>query len=433
MILERGKVVRERTKDTLGLWRKRAQSRINVQFGEGGAGTFSDGKLYSQIKDPQHLRPQGADRVRQGRVRRKRSSTSAKPHIGTFRLVTMVENMRATDRVAGRRDTASRAASTTVIEMRRRAGCAAWCWRTASISRRITSCSPSATARATPSRCCTTRGVYIEPKPFSIGFRIEHPQSLIDRAASAQTPATRCSARPTTGWCTTAANGRSVYSFCMCPGGTVVAADVRAGPRRDQWHEPVLARRAQRQCRHRRRHHAGGLSRRRPLAGIEFQRHWEARAFEAGGSELPGARRSWSATSSPGSRRPSSATWCRPTRPASRRRDLARCLPDYAIEAIREALPGVRQADPRLRAARRGADRRRDAHLLADPHHARRRLAEPQHARALSRPARARAMPAASCRPAVDGIKVAEAVALSMAGKSKLTGYQPVGSSCPPC
>ena len=132
--------------------------------------------------------------------------------------------------------------------------------------------------------------------------RLPHRASAVadrPRPLRRRTPATRCSAPPTTSWCTTAANGRSVYSFCMCPGGTVVAATSRAGPRRHQRHEPVLAQRAQRQRRHRRRHHAGATTPATPLAGIEFQRHWEARAFEAGGGNYARARRSASAISSP--------------------------------------------------------------------------------------------------------------------------------------
>ena len=96
IILERGKVVRERTKDTWGLWRRSVLNpESNVQFGEGGAGTFSDGKLYSQIKDPRHLgRKVLTEFVKAGAP--EEILTEAHPHIGTFRLVTMVEAMRET-------------------------------------------------------------------------------------------------------------------------------------------------------------------------------------------------------------------------------------------------------------------------------------------------------------------------------------------------
>ncbi len=101
IILERGKEVRERTRDTFGLWRKSVLNpESNVQFGEGGAGTFSDGKLYSQIKDPKHYgRKVLNEFVRAGAP--EDILYKARPHIGTFRLVSMVEKMRAEIRELG--------------------------------------------------------------------------------------------------------------------------------------------------------------------------------------------------------------------------------------------------------------------------------------------------------------------------------------------
>ena len=182
IILERGKVVRERTKDTWGLWRKRVLNpESNVQFGEGGAGTFSDGKLYSQIKDPRHLgRKVLTEFVKAGR-RRKTScirSASAYRHVPPGQ---MVENMRATiEALGGEYRFESRV--TDHRNRRRAAGARRRCWQTGSRSLPIMSCWRSATARAIPSRCCTIAAFISRPSRFRIGFRIEHPQSLIDVA-----------------------------------------------------------------------------------------------------------------------------------------------------------------------------------------------------------------------------------------------------------
>ena len=166
IILERGKAVRERTVDTFGLWRKKILNpESNVQFGEGGAGTFSDGKLYSQISDKRHYgRKVLTEFVKAGAP--EEILYVSKPHIGTFRLVSMVEQHARDDRIAGRRDPFLPAASTTAgrnrcrrhaPRARRDAGRAAsncapttWCWR-------------SATARATPSRCCTSAACSSKP------------------------------------------------------------------------------------------------------------------------------------------------------------------------------------------------------------------------------------------------------------------------------
>ena len=223
--------------------------------------------------------------------------------------------------------------------------------------------------------CCTTAASSWRPSRSRIGFRIEHPQSLIDRArfgpiagnpllgAADYRLVHHCRQRP------------HVYSFCMCPGGTVVAATSRAGPRGDQWHEPVFAQRAQRQCRHRRRHHPRRLSRAMPLAGMEFQRHWESARLCRRRRRLRRRRGSWSgdflagrASTALGEVLPSlQARACTPT-------DLARCLPDFADRRDPRGAAGLRPADRRLRHAGCGADRRRDPHLLADPHRPRRRI-----------------------------------------------------------
>ena len=325
-----------------------------MQFGEGGAGTFSDGKLWSGISDPRHHgRKVLEEFVRAGAP--EEILWSSKPHIGTFRLVTVVEGLRATIEALGGeyrfgaqggrpRDREER----TAAAVSRRA-----CWRTASGSRPTTSCSPIGHSARDTMAMLHRRGVRIDAKPLSIGVRIEHPQALIDRAALRRPRRPlRGSAPPTTSWCTIATRRApprpSVYSFCMCPGGTRGRRRLGARPARHQRHEPVFARRAQRQRRHRRRPRPGRLRPYGdgPLAGIAFQRHWEERAFEAGGGDYraPGATRRRLP------RRPAlaprSAASCPPTSPASRPTDLAACLPDYAVAAIREALPAFDRRIP---------------------------------------------------------------------------------------
>ena len=260
IILERGKVVRERTKDTWELWRKSILNpESNVQYGEGGAGTFSDGKLYSQIKDPRHL----GRKVLTEFVKAEAPPeilTEAHPHIGTFRLVKMVENMRATiESLGGEYRWQSRVANLDIEETngeRRVRGVILANGEHIASDHVVLAVGHS--ARDT-FQMLVDRGVYVEAKPFSIGFRIEHPQSLIDMARFGP-----CAGNPILGAADYklvhhASNGRDVYSFCMCPGGTVVAATSEEKPRRHQRHEPVFPQRTQRQRRHRRRHHPGRL------------------------------------------------------------------------------------------------------------------------------------------------------------------------------
>ena len=226
LVLERGKEVRERTKDTWGLWRQGVlDPESNVQFGEGGAGTFSDGKLWSQIRDPRYLtRKVLQEFVKAGAP--EEILYVAKPHIGTFRLVGMVEKMRAEHRGAGRRDPLPPARRRSADRGRERAR------RDPGVGRgdRRRACR----ARARPQcarhlRDAARRGVHMEAKPFSIGVRIEHPQSLIDRARFGPNAGNAILGAADYKLVHHAKNGRSVYSFCMCPGGTVVAATSEPG------------------------------------------------------------------------------------------------------------------------------------------------------------------------------------------------------------
>ena len=212
IILERGKAVRERTVDTFGLWRKRVlDPESNVQFGEGGAGTFSDGKLYSQIKDPQHYgRKVLTEFVKAGAP--EEILYVSKPHIGTFRLVTMVENMRASIRRSAARSAS--AAASTICRSKTGSVRGVSLANGESIRADHVVLAVGHSARDT-FEMLHARGVYIEAKPFSIGFRIEHPQSLIDARRFGPQAGHPCSARPTTSWCTTAATAaRSTASAC---------------------------------------------------------------------------------------------------------------------------------------------------------------------------------------------------------------------------
>ncbi|MEO8161447.1 MAG: FAD-dependent protein, partial [Arenimonas sp.] len=226
IVLERGKAVRERTVDTFGLWRKRIlDPESNVQFGEGGAGTFSDGKLYSQIKDPKHHgRKVLAEFVRAGAP--EEILWVSKPHIGTFRLVSMVEHMRASIQDLGGEIRFGSRVDDLLIEGGQVRGLSLASGESIRAEHVVLAIGHS--ARDT-FEMLHARGVFMEAKPFSVGFRIEHPQSLIDeRRFGAQ------AGHPLLGAADYklvhhAGNGRSVYSFCMCPGGTVVAAASEPG------------------------------------------------------------------------------------------------------------------------------------------------------------------------------------------------------------
>ncbi len=395
IVLERGKPVRERTQDTWGLWRKHVlQPESNVQFGEGGAGTFSDGKLYSQIKDPRHLgRKVMNEFVLAGAP--EEILFEAHPHIGTFKLVKVVETMRAQIIALGGEirfqqrvvdvtlDTlpptqndphpAKQLRSLKVLD-------------TASGNTYELPTSHAVMALGHSARdtfaALFDRGVAMQAKPFSIGFRIEHPQGLIDRARWG-----RHAGHPALGAADYklvhhARNGRSVYSFCMCPGGTVVAATSEPGR--------VVTNGMSQYSRNERNANAGivvgieppdyaqglddandwqaafgegqglryaheaealthGLSveskslthqfsKHHPLSGIVLQRKLESQAYVLGGSnyeapsQLVGDFIADQASTALGSVEPS-------YKPGVKLGSLSSALPGYAIEAIREALP----------------------------------------------------------------------------------------------
>ena len=335
IVLERGTEVRQRTKDTWGLWRKSVLNpESNVQFGEGGAGTFSDGKLYSQIKDPKFLgRKVLHEFVKAGAP--EEILYVSKPHIGTFRLTGMVENMREQIRELGGEVRFQERVTDVLIEDGQLVGVELASGETLHSKHVVLALGHS--ARDT-FRMLHSRGVFMEAKPFSVGFRIEHPQSLIDRARLG-----KYAGHPKLGAADYklvhhAKNGRSVYSFCMCPGGTVVAAT--SEPNR------VVTNGMSQYSRNERNANSGivvGITPEvdypgGPLAGIELQERLESHAFILGGSDykapaqLVGDFINDIPSTELGEVEPS-------YKPGVSLGDLSLALPEFAIEAIREALP----------------------------------------------------------------------------------------------
>jgi uncharacterized FAD-dependent dehydrogenase len=418
LILERGKAVRERTVDTFGLWRKRVLNpESNVQFGEGGAGTFSDGKLYSRIRDPDHHgRKVLSEFVKAGAP--EEILTVSKPHIGTFRLVTMVENMRATIQSLGGEIRFGCRVDDVLIE------------RDADGERHVRGVTLAGGEQIRADRIALAvghsardtfamlheRGVYLEAKPFSIGLRIEHPQSLIDRCRfgpQAGHPMLGAADYKLVHHCK---NGRSVYSFCMCPGGTVVAAASEPGR--------VVTNGMSQYSRNERNANAAIVVGITPevdypgdaLAGIALQRHWEERAFQLGGgnydapAQLVGDFLAKRPSHAFGSVQPSYT-------PGVRLVDLDSTLPAYATAAIREALPAF---DRQIRgfamhdALLTGVETR-----TSSPLRIKRNDADLQslNTRGLYPAGEGAGYAGGILSAAIDGIRVAEAMALQMANE----------------
>ncbi|TVU70152.1 NAD(P)/FAD-dependent oxidoreductase [Cobetia crustatorum] len=334
IILERGKEVRERTKDTFGFWRKKIlNTESNVQFGEGGAGTFSDGKLYSQVKDPkQYSRKVLNEFVAAGAP--DEILFVSKPHIGTFKLVAMVEKMRAQIVELGGEIRFSARVDDLHIENNQVTGV------TLADGERLDSrhiaLAIGHSARDT-FEMLHAKGVYIEAKPFSIGFRIEHEQSAIDKARFGPNAGNEILGAADYKLVHHCKNGRSVYSFCMCPGGTVVAATSEENR--------VVTNGMSQYSRNERNANSavvvginpsdypGG-----PLAGIELQRQLESHAFVMGGSNYDAPAQTVGAFLR--NETPEALGSVVPSfKPGIKLTNLADALPDFCIEAIREAIP----------------------------------------------------------------------------------------------
>jgi uncharacterized FAD-dependent dehydrogenase len=412
IILERGRVVRKRTQDTWGLWRRGVlDPASNVQFGEGGAGTFSDGKLWSQIKDPTHLgRKVLEEFVLAGAP--EEILYVAHPHIGTFRLVTMVESIRARiEGLGGEYRFESKVTDVLIDPDRHIRGVVLESGEVLHSNHVILAIGHSGRESFA---MLESRGVHIEAKPFSIGVRIEHPQSLIDRDRWGS-----CTAHPKLGaaeyrlvhHCTGAAAGRTVYSFCMCPGGTVVAATSEPGR--------VVTNGMSQYSRNERNANSGLVVGITPadypgglMAGVGFQRHWEELAFVAGGSnyrapaQTVGDFLAGRPSTKLGSVIPSYRPGVTPT-------DLSLCLPDFVVAALREALPafgrqiaGYDMAD----AVMTGVETRTSAPVRIT----RNAALESLNTAGLYPAGEGAGYAGGILSAGVDGIKVAEAVALSM-------------------
>ncbi|HEV7693380.1 MAG TPA: NAD(P)/FAD-dependent oxidoreductase [Hyphomonadaceae bacterium] len=419
IILERGKIVRERTVDTFRFWRKAILNpESNAQFGEGGAGTFSDGKLYSQIKDPNHLgRKVLKEFVEAGAP--EEISYVAKPHIGTFRLVPMIEHMR--EKIIALGGEIRFEAQVTDILIHERNGERSVVGLGLSNGEEIAAdrvvMALGHSARDT-FEMLHARGVFFEAKPFSIGVRIEHPQSIIDKARFGP-----CAGHPILGAADYklahhCSNGRSVYSFCMCPGGTVVATASEPGR--------LVTNGMSQYSRKERNANSGivvgvgledfpGDAKTNPLAGIAFQRHWEEQAYAAGGScwlapaQLLGDFLAVRPSTTLGSVIPS-------YKPGVTMTDISLCLPNYAVTAMREALPvfarqipGYGQED----AVMTGVETRTSSPVRMT------RGADLQslNVKGLYPAGEGAGYAGGILSAAVDGIKVAEALALSVAGR----------------
>jgi uncharacterized FAD-dependent dehydrogenase len=368
IVIERGRRVRQRTKDTWGLWRKHVlQAESNVQFGEGGAGTFSDGKLYSQIKDPRHLgRKVMEEFVRFGAP--EEILWAAHPHIGTFKLVKVVENLRehiislggdirfeqrVTDIETEDGPQGQRIVGLQVHDLATGLGHA--------LPARHVVLALGHSARDTFTML-HRHGVAMQAKPFSLGFRIEHPQGLIDRARWGTHAGHPMLGAADYKLVHHARNGRSVYSFCMCPGGTVVAATSEPGrvvtngmsqysrnernanaglvvgiDPRDHPTDPALFEALLGPVRLDTADATGGFH---PLGGVVLQRQWESRAYALGGSDYSAPGQcvgdfvAGRASTGVGGVEPS-------YKPGVLFGSLDSALPTYAIDALREAIPAM--------------------------------------------------------------------------------------------
>lgn len=412
IVLERGKEVRERTKDTWALWRKgELNPESNVQFGEGGAGTFSDGKLYSQIKDPQHHgRKVLEEFVKAGAP--EEILYVSKPHIGTFKLVTMVEHMRASIEQLGGEIRFQRRVVDLDIVAGQIQGVMLADGEFINADHVVLALGHS--ARDT-FRMLHQRGVYVEPKPFSVGFRIEHPQALIDECRFGDFAGDPILGAADYKLVYHASNNRSTYSFCMCPGGTVVAATSETGC--------VVTNGMSQYSRNERNANAAivvGIEpadfaadlQVNPLAGMDFQHYWEQRAFIAGGggylapAQKVGDFLAGRASTGPGSVIPSYT-------PGVHWTDLSTCLPDYVIAAIREALPAF---DKQIKgfampdAVLTGVETRTSAPIRIT----RGKDCQSLNTRGLYPAGEGAGYAGGILSAAVDGIKVAEALALNL-------------------
>ena len=354
LLLERGKPVKERTADTFGFWKGTApfNPESNAQFGEGGAGTFSDGKLYSQVRDPKHIGRKVLEELVAAGANPE-ILIKHHPHIGTFKLATVVRGLRRKiTALCGEIRFESRVSQLCVEQIdgeRRLSGVALASGEIIPAQQVVLAVGHS--ARDTFAML-KEEGVTLERKPFSVGFRIEHPQPLIDAARWGN-----CAGHPRLGAAEYklvkhVSNGRCVYSFCMCPGGLVVGATSEVGR--------VVTNGMSQHSRNERNANSGivvnietgdvesyGAYPGDPLAGIAFQRHWEAKAFELGGKSYAAPGQRLKDFLAGGSQAPADLGTVKPSySPGVVPADLGQALPAFVIEALLEALPQFEQSIP---------------------------------------------------------------------------------------
>ena len=433
LLLERGQPVKQRTADTFGFWRgdQPFNPESNAQFGEGGAGTFSDGKLYSQVSDPRHLGRKVLEELVQAGANPE-ILVLHHPHIGTYKLATVVRGLRAQiEALGGEIRFQSRVDRLELDPNSRRVQGLTL----ADGSRIAADQVVLAVGHSARDSFAMLRqlGVAMERKPFAVGVRIEHPQALIDAARWGP-----CAGHPRLGAAEYklvhhAANGRCVYSFCMCPGGLVVGATSEAGR--------VVTNGMSQHSRNERNANSGlvvnidtadvepyGDGPGDPLAGVAFQRHWEGRAFELGGRTYaaPGQRLedflAGRPSTGPGAVQPSYS-------PGVTLTDLSTSLPGYVIEALREALPqfnrsiaGYAMDDALLT----GVETRTSSPLRLP----RNQTLESTNTPGLYPAGEGAGYAGGILSAAIDGIRVAEAVGLTLRRRWHPGG--PNGSACDP-
>ena len=435
LLLERGKPVKERTADTFGFWRRTQpfNPESNAQFGEGGAGTFSDGKLYSQVRDPKHLGRKVLEELVAAGANPE-ILVKHHPHIGTFKLATVVRGLRRKITELGG-------------EIRFESRVSQLCFEPLEDGRRLCGVELADGQRIAAQQVVLAvghsardtfamlheQGVTLERKPFSVGFRIEHPQPLIDAARWGE-----CAGHPRLGAAEYklvkhVSNGRCVYSFCMCPGGLVVGATSEAGR--------VVTNGMSQHSRNERNANSGivvnietddvesyGAYPGDPLAGIAFQRHWEAKAFELGGSSYaaPGQRlgdflaASNAAPTALGTVKPSYNPGVVPA-------DLGQALPAFVIEALREALPQFNQSIPGYAmddALLTGVETRTSSPVRIP----RTKALESMNAPGLYPAGEGAGFAGGILSAAMDGIRVAEAIGITLLRQER--PGEPSGSAC---
>ncbi|HBU27254.1 MAG TPA: FAD-dependent oxidoreductase, partial [Synechococcales bacterium UBA8138] len=345
LLLERGRSVNNRTADTFGFWKGNSpfNPRSNAQFGEGGAGTFSDGKLYSGVKESKkHGRWVLEEFVESGA--NPEILVLQKPHIGTFKLVGVVRQLRARIEALGGEVRFEQQVVGFDLDPGTRQLRGLQLSNSEIIPTTAAVLAIGHSARDTFAQL-HLQGVEMEAKPFSVGFRIEHPQELIDRARWGDFAGHPLLGAADYKLVHHASNGRSVYSFCMCPGGLVVGATSEEGH--------VVTNGMSQYSRNERNANSGivvGISPELDypngvLAGVAFQRQLEARAYLLGGKNYnaPAQRLEDFLLGQPsldlGPLQPSYAPGVTPT-------DLSTALPTQLIEAIREALPAFAKQIP---------------------------------------------------------------------------------------